>query len=72
VIDFRGAYRQSADDVTLLFSGDLVLDAERPDHWLAGIAPALRSADIAIGHLEVPHTWGYFRESVCYRMSLIG
>jgi poly-gamma-glutamate synthesis protein (capsule biosynthesis protein) len=56
VIDFRGAYRQSADDVTLLFSGDLVLDAERPDHWLAGIAPALRSADIAIGHLEVPHT----------------
>ncbi|MGH8217946.1 MAG: CapA family protein [Steroidobacteraceae bacterium] len=40
----------------LLFSGDLVLDEPNPDHWLSGIAPALRSADLAIGHLEVPHT----------------
>ena len=40
----------------LVFAGDLVLDEPRPDHWLAGIAPALRAADIAIGHLEVPHT----------------
>jgi poly-gamma-glutamate capsule biosynthesis protein CapA/YwtB (metallophosphatase superfamily) len=45
-----------SDDVTLLFSGDLVLDVEAPDHWLSGIAPALRTADLAIGHLEVPHT----------------
>lgn len=58
MIDFGGAYRQTADDVTLLFAGDLVLDAERPDHWLSGIAPALRGADVAIGHLEVPHTRG--------------
>jgi len=36
--------------------GDLVLDEPDPDHWLAGIAPALRSASLAIGHLEVPHT----------------
>ena len=40
----------------ILLGGDLVLDAEDPDHWLAGIAPAVRAADIAIGHLEVPHT----------------
>ena len=40
----------------LIFSGDLVLDEPNPDHWLSGIAPALRSADVAIGHLEVPHS----------------
>ena len=42
--------------IDLLFAGDLVLDEPRPDHWLSGIAPALQAADIAIGHLEVPHT----------------
>jgi poly-gamma-glutamate capsule biosynthesis protein CapA/YwtB (metallophosphatase superfamily) len=40
----------------LMFAGDLVLDEPDPDHWLSGIAPALRAADIAIAHLEVPHT----------------
>jgi poly-gamma-glutamate capsule biosynthesis protein CapA/YwtB (metallophosphatase superfamily) len=40
----------------LLFAGDLVLDEPQPEHWLAGIAPALRDADVVIGHLEVPHT----------------
>jgi len=40
----------------LVFAGDLVLDEPRPDYWLAGIAPALRAVDVAIGHLEVPHT----------------
>ena len=40
----------------LVFAGDLVLDEAPADHWLAGIAPALRAADVAIGHLEVPHT----------------
>lgn len=43
-------------DITILLTGDLVLDIDEPDHWLSGIAPALQSADIAIGHLEVPHT----------------
>jgi poly-gamma-glutamate synthesis protein (capsule biosynthesis protein) len=47
---------RSPDELTILLTGDLVLDAEDPDHWLSGIAPALRAADIAIGHLEVPHT----------------
>jgi poly-gamma-glutamate capsule biosynthesis protein CapA/YwtB (metallophosphatase superfamily) len=40
----------------LVFTGDLVLDEPRPEFWLEGIAPALRAADVAIGHLEVPHT----------------
>jgi poly-gamma-glutamate synthesis protein (capsule biosynthesis protein) len=54
MIDDRMAHPQSP--VTLLFTGDLVLDVPEPDHWLGGIAPAVRAADIAIGHLEVPHT----------------
>ena len=37
-------------------AGDLVLDEPDASHWLSGIAPALRGADLAIGHLEVPHT----------------
>jgi poly-gamma-glutamate synthesis protein (capsule biosynthesis protein) len=45
-----------SDEITLLFAGDLVLDVAEPDHWLGGIAPALRAADLAVGHLEVPHT----------------
>jgi hypothetical protein len=32
-----------------------ILDEPDPDHWLSGIAPCLRRADLAIGHLEVPH-----------------
>jgi len=43
-------------DFDLILSGDLVLDEPGPDYWLAGIAPALRGADLAIGHLEVPHS----------------
>lgn len=45
-----------ADSVTLVLAGDLVLDEPDPGSWLSGIAPALRNADLAIGHLEVPHT----------------
>jgi poly-gamma-glutamate synthesis protein (capsule biosynthesis protein) len=43
-------------DVDLVFSGDLILDVPQPDYWLDGIAPRLRAAHVAIGHLEVPHT----------------
>ena len=42
--------------LTLVLAGDLVLDEPDPGRWLSGIAPALRQADLAIGHLEVPHT----------------
>lgn len=40
----------------ILLLGDLILDVPDPDHWLAGIAPLTRAADLAIGHLEVPYT----------------
>ncbi|WP_188054154.1 CapA family protein [Sphingosinithalassobacter sp. CS137] len=43
-------------DLELLVTGDLVLDEPDAGHWLSGIAPALRAADLALGHLEVPHT----------------
>jgi poly-gamma-glutamate synthesis protein (capsule biosynthesis protein) len=43
-------------ETTIVLTGDLVLDLPDPDHWLSGIAPAIRAADLAIGHLEVPHT----------------
>jgi len=37
-------------------TGDLVLDEPDPGRFLAGISPYTRAADIAIGHVEVPHT----------------
>lgn len=42
--------------LTIVLAGDLVLDEPDPGYWLSGIAPALRAADLAVGHLEVPHT----------------
>ncbi len=45
-----------AGAIRIAVTGDLVLDEPDPDHWLSGIAPALHAADLAIGHLEVPHT----------------
>nr|WP_295663108.1 CapA family protein [Polymorphobacter sp.] len=45
-----------AENLSIVFTGDLVLDEPDGAYWLAGIAPALRAADLAIGHLEVPHT----------------
>ena len=45
-----------AGSIQVLVTGDLVLDEPDAPHWLAGIAPALLAADLAIGHLEVPHT----------------
>lgn len=44
------------DAITVAVTGDLVLDEPDAGHWLAGIVPALAAADLAIGHLEVPHT----------------
>lgn len=42
--------------VSIVLAGDLVLDEPDGAYWLGGIAPALRAADLAVGHLEVPHT----------------
>lgn len=46
----------ASDALDLIVTGDLVLDEPDAAHWLSGIAPAIRTADLAIGHLEVPHT----------------
>ena len=45
-----------SDPLEILLLGDLILDVPEPDHWMAGIAPLTRAADLVIGHLEVPHT----------------
>lgn len=42
--------------VSIIATGDVILDVPDADHWLAAIGPVLRAADLAIGHLEVPHT----------------
>jgi poly-gamma-glutamate capsule biosynthesis protein CapA/YwtB (metallophosphatase superfamily) len=42
--------------INFIFAGDIVLDEPDPDHWLSGIAAATQTADVTIGHLEVPHT----------------
>lgn len=42
--------------VELALLGDIILDVPEPDHWLSGIAPLTRAADVTIAHLEVPHT----------------
>jgi poly-gamma-glutamate capsule biosynthesis protein CapA/YwtB (metallophosphatase superfamily) len=56
MIEQRHIRAQSQDALTVLVTGDMVLDVPDADHWLSGIAPALRAADLAIAHLEVPHT----------------
>lgn len=55
-IEREAMYEPWTPALELAFAGDLVLDEPDPDHWLSGIAPALRGVDLAIGHLEVPHT----------------
>lgn len=56
MIHHLASMRQSPALASIVFTGDVILDVPQPDHWLAGIAPALQAADLAIGHLEVPHT----------------
>ncbi|TAK54474.1 MAG: CapA family protein [Gammaproteobacteria bacterium] len=53
-----GRDNAGAGAASILFSGDLVLDVADADYWLSGIAPAIHGADLAIGHLEVPHCHG--------------
>src|SRR3954469_4802081 len=48
------------NSLAIVATGDLILDLPDADHWLAAIAPVLRSADLAIGHLEVPHSSSIF------------
>ena len=39
----------------ILMVGDLILDEPNADAFFAAAAPVLRDADVAIGHVEVPH-----------------
>jgi poly-gamma-glutamate capsule biosynthesis protein CapA/YwtB (metallophosphatase superfamily) len=41
---------------TLMLVGDLILDEPDPQSFFAPSRALLRSADLAIGHVEVPHT----------------
>ena len=41
---------------TLMLVGDLILDEPDPQSYFAPSRELLRSADLAIGHVEVPHT----------------
>jgi poly-gamma-glutamate synthesis protein (capsule biosynthesis protein) len=36
--------------------GDLIVDRPQPSRFFAPAAPVLRAADLAIGHVEVPHS----------------
>jgi poly-gamma-glutamate capsule biosynthesis protein CapA/YwtB (metallophosphatase superfamily) len=40
----------------IMMVGDLVLDEPQPDRFFDDARPVLKSADVLIGHVEVPHT----------------
>lgn len=42
--------------VTAMFVGDMILDDRDPDRFFAPCAQLLGSADLVVGHVEVPHT----------------
>ncbi|HLU56336.1 MAG TPA: CapA family protein [Pseudonocardia sp.] len=42
--------------ITVAAVGDLILDEPDPAGFLAPAAPLLRSADVTVGHVEVPHS----------------
>lgn len=42
--------------ITVMAVGDLVVDEPDPAHYFAPSADLLRGADVAIGHIEVPHS----------------
>lgn len=44
------------DSIRIILLGDVILDVPGADHWCSGIAPIALAADLAIAHLEVPHT----------------
>lgn len=46
----------TAGALTLLATGDLILDEPQPDGFFEPARALLRAADVVIGHVEVPHT----------------
>jgi poly-gamma-glutamate synthesis protein (capsule biosynthesis protein) len=45
-----------ADALRIVMTGDLVLDEPGADRLFDQVRPVLAAADVAIGHVEVPHT----------------
>ena len=43
-------------DITIMAVGDLIVDRPNPDWFFEPSAPLLRSADLVIGQLDVPHS----------------
>jgi len=43
-------------DLTLMFTGDLILDEPDSDTFFDAARDVLHSADLVVGHVEVPHT----------------
>jgi len=48
--------RLEESTVSLLLTGDLILDEPDPDSFFDLVRPVLRKADLVAGHVEVPHT----------------
>ncbi len=55
---FRGTTMtpQTCRNVTIMMVGDLILDEPNPDSFFETSRQTLLTADVAIGHVEVPHT----------------
>ena len=43
-------------ELRIMMVGDLVLDEPQPDRFFDDARAVLKSADVLIGHVEVPHT----------------
>lgn len=43
-------------DLKILLVGDIILDEPHPDVFFDLVRPVLQSADVVVGHVEVPHT----------------
>lgn len=51
-------------NISLLFVGDLILDEPDPDPLFDSARSVLQSADILVGHVEVPHTTEKFETTI--------
>lgn len=48
--------RAAAPPLVVLATGDLIIDEPDPDHYFEPARPTLASADVLVGHVEVPFT----------------
>lgn len=47
---------QASDRFTLMAVGDIILDAPNPDSYFDLVRATLKTADLAVGQVEIPHT----------------